>query len=111
MIGLSATVIIWLIYNAAVTWLMVLLWRSLDDFFTPLLRNLLTVTLLIWLLIPSQVPAQESFAPSWLIVIFESALGNGTVAWQVAEPLLYFWLLSCLATFLHYYFRRHLPDH
>ena len=35
MIGLSATVIIWLIYNAAVTWLIVLLWRSLDDFFSP----------------------------------------------------------------------------
>ena len=111
MIGLSVTMIIWLIYNAAVTWLIVFLWRPLDDVFTPLFRNLLTVTLLIWLLIPSQVPAQESFAPSWLIVFFESVLGNRTVAWQTAEPLLYFWLLSCLATFFHHYFRRNLPDH
>ena len=110
MTGLTATMIIWLIYNAAVTTLIILLWRSLKEFFNPLLCNLLTVTLLIWLLIPSQVPTQESFAPSWLIVIFELALGHGTVAWQTAEPLLYFWLLSCLATFLHYYFRRHLPD-
>ena len=110
MTGLTTIIIVWLIYSVAVALLIILLWRFLNDFFTPLMRNLLAATIMIWLLVPSPVPDEGMFAPCWLIATFEAALGNGTTAWQAAEPALYFWLLFCIAILLHYYFRYPRPS-
>lgn len=106
MTGFTANIAIWFIYNMAAILLIAVMWQWLANFFTSICRNVFMVTLLILLLIPSPVPGVELFAPTWLIVIFEWALGHGDVAWQSAEPVIYFWLLSCLATLIHHYFRR-----